>query len=172
MNGLTSEFLDVTCGVPQGSILGPMLLLYINDINRTLSLCKTKLYADDTVIYATHVNESICHEWLCKDLDKLRVWLNMNRLTINLDKTKLMLCGTKNMQKKASFPDVIMAGTKIQYVRQFNYLGVKLDSRLTFEAHAYECIRLVSYKILLLSKIRKYIDKRQATSIFNIKIFS
>ena len=95
-------------------------------------------------MYATHIHEHVCHDWLCKDLDKLYMWLNLNKLTINLDKTKLMLCATKNMQKRANFPDIILSGMKIQYVRQFNYLGVRLDNRLTFESHANECIRLVS----------------------------
>ena len=56
----------------------------------------------------------------------------MNKLTINLEKTKLMLCGTKNMQKRAKYLDVELTGVKLQYVRQFNYLGVRLDNRLTF----------------------------------------
>ena len=100
----------------------------------------------------------------------LMEWFNINKHTINLDKTKLMLCATKNMQKKGSFYPIELSGTKLQYVRQFNYLGVKLDSRLTFESHASECIRLVSHKIFLLTKIRKYIDKRQALTIYKSKI--
>ena len=156
VNGLTSEYQDITCGVPQGSILGPMLfLLYINDINNVLNLCKTKLYADDTVVYATNRSEAICHDWLCEDLQVLMNWLNRNKLTINLDKTKLMLFATKNMQKKANFSEVEIQGKNLQYVRQFNYLGVKLDNRVTFETHASECIRLVSHKLYLLTKIRK-----------------
>ena len=171
VNGSISNYSNITCGVPQGSILGPMLfLLYINDINTMLNRCKTKLYADDTVVYATHNSEQICYDWLCNDLEMLIEWFNNNKLTINLDKTKLMLFATKNMQKRANFPQVEISGTKLQYVRHFNYLGVKLDSRLTFEMHANECLRLVSHKIFLLTKIRKYIDKKQALTIYKSKI--
>ena len=170
-NGITSEYRDITCGVPQGSILGPMLfLIYINDINNMLNLCSTKLYADDTVLYATHPQERICHEWLCKDLIVLLKWFCMNKLTINLDKTKVMLYATKNMLKKAEFLDIAIDGKSLQYVRQFNYLGVKLDSRLSFEMHATECIRLVSHKMYLLMKIRCFLDKRQALTIYKSKI--
>ena len=103
----TSEYTDITCGVPQGSILGPMLfLLYINDIYIMLNRCKTILYADDTVVYATHTCEQTCYDWLCTDLVKLMGWFNSNRLTIDLDKTKLMLFATENMQKKALFPQI------------------------------------------------------------------
>ena len=147
-----------------------LFLLYINDINNSLNICKTKLYADDTVVYATHREESTCHEWLKKDLGVLINWFNSNRLTINLDKTKLMLFATKNMQKKAVFPNIEINSKKLQYVRQFNYLGVKLDSRLTFETHASESIRLVSHKLYLLAKIREFVDKKQAITIYKSKI--
>ena len=137
MNGLTSGYMDITCSVPQGSILGPMVfLLYINDINNVLNLCKTKLYADDTVVYATNRDEVTCHLWLSDDLKILMECFNRNSLTINLEKTKLMLFATKNMQKKATFPKVDISGICLQYVRQFNYLGVIFDSRLNFEVHA------------------------------------
>ena len=72
------------------------------------------------------------------------LYVAQSEQTINLDKTKLMLYATKNMQKRANFPDIILSGMKNQYVRQSNYLGVRLDNRLTFESHANECIRLVS----------------------------
>ena len=170
-NGTTSDYLNISCGVPQGSILGPMLfLLYINDINNSLNKCNTKLYADDTVVYATHSQEQICHDWLCNDLVKLNRWFCMNKLTINLDKTKLMMFATKNMSKKLEFRDINVQGKILQYVRQFNYLGVKLDTRLSFEAHANECIRLVSHKTYMLTKIRCYLDKKQALTIYKSKI--
>ena len=136
---------------------------YINDINYTLNLCKTKLYADDTVVYASHQNEDVCHDWLCINLLSLLEWFNMNKLTINLDKTRLMLYGEKNMQKKAKYLDVERTGTKLQYVRQFNYLGVKLDNRLTFETRANECIRLVSHKLFLLTKNKEIYRQETGT---------
>ena len=171
MNGLTSGYLDISCGVPQGSILGPILfLLYINDINNSLNLCKSKLYADDTVVYATHREEAVCHEWLYTDFELLMNWFNINRLTINSDKTKLMLFATKNMQKKARFPQIEIDSKYLQYVRQFNYLGVKLDNRLTFETHASESIRLVAHKLYLLTRIRNFVDKKQALIIYKSKV--
>ena len=86
----------------------------------------------------------------------------MNKLTINLDKTKVKMF--------AEFLDIVIGGKNLQYVIQFNYLGVRLDSRLTFEMHAVECIRLVLHKIYLLTKIRSFIDKKQALAIYKGKI--
>ena len=145
-------------------------LLYINDINNKLHVCNTKLYADDTVLYAVHPQEVVCHEWLCNDLNVLMIWFCVNKLTINVDKTKVMLFATKNMLRRAQFLDISVDDKTLQYVRQFNYLGVKLDSRLTFEMHASESIRLMSHKIYLLMKIRGYVDKKQALTIYKSKV--
>ena len=129
----------------------------------------SKLYAADTVVYATNRYEATCHEWLCKDLKVLMKWFDGKRLTINLDKTKLMLFATKDMQKRAIFPDIEIKGKELQYVRQFNYLGVKLDCRLTFESHANECIRLVSHKVYLLTKVSNFVNTPQALTIYKSK---
>ena len=82
-------------------------------------------------------------------------WCELNRVTINVKKTKLMLFGTNNMLKKAMLT---------------NYLGVKLDCKLNFEHHAQECMRLVSHKLYMLSKIRNYITIHQALTIYKSKI--
>ena len=81
-----------------------------------------------------------------------------------------MLLATNNMQKKALYPVVKMADKNLQYVRQFNYLRVRLDCRVTFETHAKEGIRLVSHKLFLLMKIRQFVDKKQALTIYKSKI--
>ena len=100
VNGHTSEEQPITCGVPQGSILGPLLfLLFINDIDVNFVHSKVLLYADDTVIYATHRDETFAHLWMNEDLSVLYNWCNKNHLTINLKKTKLMVFGTRNMTK-------------------------------------------------------------------------
>ena len=161
----------ITCGVPQGSILGPLLfLLYINDIDIKLINSKVLLYADDTVIYANHKDETHAHLWVSEDLIALCEWCNKNQLTINQKKTKLMLFGTKNMLKQGKKPDTFIDDTKLHYVNQFNYLGIKLDSTLTFESHANETVRMVAHKLFIFSKIRKYITVQQAITIYRSKI--
>ena len=166
-----SDERPITCGVPQGSILGPLLfLLFINDIDTNFVHSKVLLYADDTVIYATHKDEQFAHLWMSEDLNVLCTWCNKNHLTINLKMTKLMLFGTRNMSKTGIKYDTFMDGYKLQYVKHFNYLGIKLENTLTFENHANETIRMVAHKLYLLSRIRKYINIGQAITIYRSMI--
>ena len=170
-NGITSNELYINCGVPQGSIMGPLLfLLYINDLYTAFDCCKYYLYADDTVLYTSDIDEAIAHAELQHDLHGLSRWCTLNRVTINTKKTKAMLFGTNNKLKKALLIDLKIGNDKICYVKTFNYLGVKLDCKLNFESHASECLRLVSHKIYMLSQIRKFISTHQALVIYKSKI--
>ena len=171
VNGITSPELVINCGVPQGSILGPMLfLIYINDIAQNLTCTKFRLYADDTVLYMSDSDEHNAHAGLQHDLYSLTEWCNMNRLTINSKKTKVVLFGMRTMLKKAICQDLYIGNNKLQYVKNFTYLGVKLDCKLNFEAHALECLRLVSHKLYMISKIRNCITNKQALCIYKSKI--
>ena len=171
VNGLSSRERPIRCGVPQGSILGPLLfLMFINDIDSSFVHSNVLLYADDTVIYATHEDELSAHLWMSEDLNVLCKWCHKNQLTINLKKTKVMIFGTRNMLKHSRKCDTIMNGSILQYVNHFNYLGIKLESTLTFEKHACETIRMVAHKLFLLSRVRKYVNIQQAITIYRSMI--
>ena len=91
----------ITCGVPQGSVCGPLLyLLYINDITKSLKNCKVSLYADDTVLYYSSHNLNQAITIVQEDLVKLSQWCNKNRLTINCKKTKYCVYGMRSVVKK------------------------------------------------------------------------
>ena len=83
-NGITSSFSDIVCGVPQGSILGPLIfIIYVNHISNILENCKHLLYADDTVIYKTgDLNQNTV--LLEQDLYKFKIWCDRNQLTMNI----------------------------------------------------------------------------------------
>ena len=101
-NGMTSSRLPVTCSVPQGSVLGPLFFLtYVNDVQFALNDCGVQLYADDTVLYQAGINSHEAAIKLQRSLDLFVTWCKVNKLTINIMKTKLMVYGSRQKVKKS-----------------------------------------------------------------------
>ena len=170
-NGIRSAQLPITCGVPQGSILGPLLfLIYVNDISYNITNSNTKLYADDTVIYASSKTVNDAFQRVQNDLLALASWCNLNQLTININKTKAVLFGTKKFTTNNNLPQIRIGGELVHYVKDYKYLGVTLDCRLNFEKYAYLISKLVSHKLYLLGKIRGFLTEHMALSIYKMKI--
>ena len=91
----TSDMASVNFGVPQGSILGPLLFtLYINSLPSIVSICKVNLYADDTALFYAGKSLVDIDEKLTADMGKVAVWMEESRLTLNASKTKAMLFGS------------------------------------------------------------------------------
>ena len=96
MNGLSSSNANISCGVPQGSILGPLLfLVYNNDLQEVFETTKYKFYADDTVLYSSNNDELVAHGSVQQDLIRVVKWCNLNKITMNIKKTKSVVFGTK-----------------------------------------------------------------------------
>ena len=91
-NGESSQLKDITCGVPQGSVLGPLLfLIYINDLPNISKLLQFLLFADDTNIYYEAESSEQLEQVINKELKKLHTWLMVNRLSLNMDKTNFIM---------------------------------------------------------------------------------
>ena len=102
-NNMVSSLRNITCGVPQGSILGSLLfLIYINDLAKVIRNCKIFLYADDTVLVATGSVIHNVYKTMQTDLDKISEWCVSNKLTVNVKKTKAMLLGTRSIMKRTN----------------------------------------------------------------------
>ena len=92
VNGSNSSYLNVTCGVPQGSVLGPLLfLIYINDLPQSSAKLVFYLFADDTNIYFEAENLNLLQQTVNKELKKVKIWLDVNRLSLNIDKTNFII---------------------------------------------------------------------------------
>ena len=128
VNGCLSESKVMKCGVPQGSVLGPLLfIIYINDLSVYLNECKVSLYAEDTALHASSVSYIDLMLAFRIDIATVTEWLKLKRLTLTVNKTKLMIFGSQ--RKLDSINDVgsDINGESIDQVETFNYLGVTLD---------------------------------------------
>ena len=169
-NGITSKSKKITCGIPQGSTVGPLLfILYMNDISSILTYCKYQLYADDTVLYMSGQVANIT-DLVNDDLAKFKYWCLQNKLTINVKKTKCVYFGLKSQVKNIDNHRICIDNMLIDRVNSYKYLGVTLDATLNYNAHLSNCLSLASHKIFLLSKIRKYITFEAANRIYKTMI--
>jgi len=124
----------ITCGVPQESILRPLLfLLFINDFSSVSDTLYSILFADDTNVFLEGKNVDILIDVIQLELHKLNTWLQTNKLTLNLTKTHFMVfhrAKIKNIQAKIQIDNVL-----IKQVDQTKFLGVIIDHRLDWSNH-------------------------------------
>ena len=165
-NNLESTTLTIKQGVPQGSTLGPLLyILYANNIPENIK-GQVSLYADNTVVFHSSKNKAKTEKSLQEDMDNLKHWCHMNKLTINTDKTKIMIFGQRKSREKFGTISINYEGKLIDEVTHYNYLGVKLDQMLKHDLHAKAIIQRVSDKLRYLKRIRRFITATAALSIY------
>lgn len=160
---LSSAPASVNRGVPQGSILGPIIfILYCADITTALKRCRYHIYADDIQVYISFKPDE--HERalrdLSEDLDRIASWAENNGLVLNPTKTKYMLLGTKHqINALPSQLDVTLLGEPVSRVREARNLGVNMDAELRYEGHVAESVRNCFYRLKVLYKIRPYLSE-------------
>jgi len=135
--GKTSSFIEIKKGVPQGSILGPLLFaMYIDDLPQQLNLAKVHLYADDVQIYLscdkTVINN--CAIQFNLELSAIKQWADKNGLTLNPSKCKCLVISKRPVDME-SVPDILIGNDKIELVQSAKNLGVIFNSSLSFDNH-------------------------------------
>ena len=167
VNNKYSAYLPVNQGVPQGSVLGPLLyIIYANDIIEAIESSNFTFYADDMVLYTGKKKLSQAAADLQKDLDALTKWSSANDIYVNTQKTKTMFYGSRARLCSEKLPDFKINGNIIKRAKTYTYLGIKLDEQLSMETHANILTKKVSYKVYQLTKIRSFISKRAALLIY------
>ena len=167
-HGVPSEVCSISCGVPQGSILGPLLfVLLINDLEFQLKYSQIILYADDAVIYFADKDISIIRERLNADLEYIsnRFWDNNLK-----SKTECVLFGTHKKTARSENFVIKMNGTQITESHAYEYLGVIMDKNLNYLEHLNKIQKKGASRVRLLSRIRHNIGPYTAETIYKMMI--
>ena len=169
-NGTLSNILPMYCGVPQGSILGPLLFYYtLIEALDLMQHCEILLYADDTVLYYHHSDLNVIEKALSEDLATMSSWLEENEMILNLKKgkTEIMLFGTMaRLNRQQISIEVSYRSQTINVAKSYKYLGVMLDQSLNLSNHFSTVCKKISTRLRLLQKIRPFITKLAALRIY------
>ena len=158
----------VTRGVPQGSILGPLLfLLAFDDVGSSLQECDVIMYADDTVIYTSAKDSEELQIKLSSDFHRVADWLENNELIANMKpgKTECMIFGTAQRTKNKEL-NITFRQKEISNTTAYKYLGVNLDRALNLSVHLNTTYKKALGRLYLLQRLRSQLTTKAATAIY------
>ena len=166
-DGLHSSVRSIKTGVPQGSILGPLLfIIYMNDINISSQKLNFILYADDTTLtfplcsftHCDDFNTDSVSDAINQELTAISNWLSVNRLSLNASKTKFMVF--HNYQKimcDDDIPKLIINDSVIERVREFNFLGLTINESLNWSSHCSKIANKISRTLGVMNRLKRYL---------------
>ena len=160
----------IVCGIPQGSILGPLLFIYINDLSNASNLLKTFLFADDSSLYYSDKGPNqLIHVMNC-ELSTISKWLKVNKLSTNVAKTNYILFRPR--QKPVTVSDTItLDNIAVQQVEVTKFLGVLLDQHLSWKYHITHVANKVSKAIGIISKARFFLSSKSLLSLYYTLVY-
>ena len=152
--GAQSSLQNITCGVPQGSVLGPLLfIIYTNYLPNSLSYSKCILFADDTTLYHTHSNEKTLQQNIEDDLQVLTEWFYSNKLSLNVQKIHFLIFRPRNM--------IISEDLGVHNIDRVNYVtffGIYIDDKLEWGEHIQHISKKISSGSYAISKSKRLLS--------------
>ena len=174
VNGSLSRICSLKCGVPQGTILGPLLfLIYINDLPNCLTSCQSRMYADDTHITYADVDGNSIQLNLNRHLGNLNKWLISNKLTLNNAKTEFMVIGSRQkLSTLSSQPEPSIDNVLLEKVTSVKSLGTFIDENLRWQTHIDKLSKKIASGIGAIKRIRDFVPTPTLHCIYNALIQS
>ena len=167
-DGVSSKSRTITCGVPQGSILGPLLfLIYINDLNLVSKDVMSIFFADDSNLFLNGKNLSVLEEKLNSILINISEWLKVNKLSLNVKKTHVMIF-TKKKFSEIEKPKINLKidGIPLSEVETTKFLGVIIDNKLSWKEHTNYISGKIAKGIGIILKARNVLNRKTLTTLY------
>ena len=165
INGYESGIATVSCGVPHGFVLGPLLFsLYINELNQAMKFCKVYHFADDTNLLCQNNSIKKLNKLLNADLKHPVNWLNVNNISFNVKKAEMVIFKSKQKKLEGDLK-IKLCGKRLYLTESLKYLAVKIDTNLTWRHHVNDLSIKLNGANALLLKMRKYVSLRILRSI-------
>ena len=159
----------IRVGVPQGSILGPLFfLIYINDLARVSLLFRSILFADDTNLFIKHRTREGLYRIANEELGKFSRWVSHNKLTLNHNKTEYI----EFIKSKPFSPNqsLVIDGKDIKRVQESKFLGIIIDSRISWRPHIQKIITKISQTIGIIGRARVFMSQPQLALLYNTMV--
>lgn len=161
----TSSSCKISIGVPQGSILGPLLfIIYINDFPKICPTTTSLLYADDTAIFFEGKSHIELQNAIDRELPRICNWFHANKLSLNASKTfcQLYSKSSNNISIK-----VKLDCTQVKFVESVKYLGIHIDTDMKWKTHIEGISNILSRNIGIVKKSSYYLDKKHLLLLYN-----
>ena len=170
-NNISSDQQTVSCGVSQGSVLGPLpLLMYINDFNCCSNLLDFHLFADDVNLFYKNKNISVLQPNLNEELNNVRICLCANKLSLKVEKSNFVMFHPS--QKNLTFPIRLLIDDKrLSEKNCIKYLGLMIDCNLNWKCEIKCIAKKIKRNIGIISKLRHYVGQKILANIYYALVY-